>query len=437
MPFQKNLLTKIEPKVYRPVGLQPVMKEYTSKAIAKAQITRPAEKPLAKSRTELGKGLRKNLNTQNLVEHNKRRAALRKAASVEKVAFPNPFAAYFKYRAMKQAFPIIGEVGSYLGGKALNLTGKAAWGATKGVAKGAYNGAKYVLQNPGKVLKNTAKAVGVTGAAVGAGAVGAMGYGAYKGVKHVVWPAAKFGVNLVTGTVGTAIDAGKAVVKAPFAMLSGANKVRDSISAVKNMSPAGKAALGAGTALTAYMANDHAQKYREQKAQEEAMGNQYSGQLTEDQYVGKMASATKPSMTSEAQSKMANVDRPNIPADTSKPNSNNPEDYPDMYDYQEYVNTEGHPDRENLPNHIEDDKSPRKIAQVIGADIAVISEINEYTGHPRMKVASMSYREKVAAAKGSKLLGASLTIGATGIGVAQLNKREGEFKVWKPNYYVQ
>ena len=54
-----------------------------------------------------------------------------------------------------------------------------------------------------------------------------------------------------------------------------------------------------------------------------------------------------------------------------------------------------------------------------------------------MKVASMSYRDKVAAAKGSKLLGASLTIGATGIGVAQLNKREGEFKVWKPNYYVQ
>lgn len=425
MPFQKNLLTKIEPKVYRPVGLQPVMKEYTSKAIAKAQITRPAEKPLAKSRTDLGKGLRKNLNTQNLVEHNKRRAALRKAASVEKVAFPNLFAAYFKYRAMKQAFPIIGEVGSYLGGKALNLTGKAAWGATKGVAKGVYNGAKYVAQNPGKVLKNTAKAVGVTGAAVGAGAVGALGYGAYKGIKHVAWPAAKFGVNLVTGTVGTAIDAGKAVVKAPFAMLSGANKVRDSISAVKNMSPAGKAALGAGTALTAYMANDHAQKYREQKAQEEAAGYNYTGSPTEDQYVGKMAALEVAS------------DRPNIPADTSKPNSNNPEDYPDMYDYQEYVNTEGHPDRENLPNHIEDDKSPRKVAQVIGADIAVISEINEYTGHPRMKVASMSYRDKVAAAKGSKLLGASLTIGATGIGVAQLNKREGEFKVWKPNYYVQ
>ena len=426
MPFQKNLLTKIEPKVYRPIGLEPVMKNYTSKAIAKDQITRNPEKPLAKMRTQLGKGLRKNLNTQRLVEHNKQRAAMRKEASeVEKLAFPNPLATYFKYRALKQTFPIVGEVGSYIGGKALELGGKAAWGATKGIAKGTYNATKYVVKNPGKVLKNTAKAVGVTGAAVGAGAVGALGYGAYKGIKHVAYPAAKFGVNLITGTVGTAVDAGKAVVKAPFALLSGANKVRDGIGSLKHMSPAGKAALGAGTAVTAYMANDYAQKYREQKAEEEAAGYNYTGSPTEDQYVGKMASDENPS------------NRPNIPADTSKPNSNNPEDYPDMYDYQEYVNTEGHPDRENLPDHFENDKSPRKIAQVIGADIAVISEINEYTGHPRMKVASMSYRDKVAAAKGSKLLGASLTLGATGIGVAHLNKREGEFKVWKPNYYVQ
>ena len=425
MPFQKNLLTRIDPKVYRPVGLEPVMKTYTSKTIAKNQITKNPEKPLAKMRTQLGKGLRKNLNTQQLVERNKQRAAMRKEASdMEKLAW-NPFATYMQYRAAKQAFPIIGDVAGYLGKKGLELTGKAAWGATKATARAGANAVKYVAKNPGKVLKNTAKGIGYTGAAVGAGTVGALGYGAYKGVKHVLWPAGKFGVNLVTGTVGTAVDVGKAVVKAPFSLLSGANTVKNSVSSLKHMSPAGKAALGAGTAVTAYMANDYAQKYREQKAEEEAAGYNYVGSPTEDQYVGKMATVENPS------------DRPNIPADTSKPNSNNPEDYPDMYDYQEFVNTEGHPDRENLPSHFEDDKSPRKIAQVIGADIAVISEINEYTGHPRMKVASMSYRDKVAAAKGSKLLGASLTLGATGIGVAQLNKREGEFKVWKPNYYVQ
>lgn len=432
MPFQKNLITRIDPKVYRPVGLMPVVKQYEIKTVP--QVSRDIAKPLAKSRTALGKGLRKNLNAKALGERNKQRAA---QARMEKQA--GLFDAAVKLRAYSAAFPFVGEAVRWVGGRALSAVGHGIASGAKATARGAANAVKYTVKNPGQALKRTGKAVGYTAAGLGGLAGAGALYAGYKGVKHIVAPTLRMGfkgvkgaAGLVTGTVGTAVDLGKAAVKAPFSLLSGANSMRKGINSLSTMSQPAKAALGLGTAATAYAANEYATKYKEQKAEEQAMGGMYDGIPTEDQYVGKMAS-----YRIEATKDKANVvnDKPNIPADTSTPNSNNPEDYGDMYDYQEFVNTEGHPDRENLPNHIE--QEPRKVAHIIGADIAVISEINEYTGHPRYKTASMTYRQKLAASNGSKLLGASLVLGGTGIAVGQLNKKDGEFKTWKPNYYVQ
>lgn len=420
MPFQKNLITRIDPKVYLPTGIMPSVKQYTIKPQTASQVTRDVQRPLAsihRSRPTVGKQLRANLKAQ----------ARKKTANIEKDAsftgnvfrMMYPKAAFYKDMA-----PFIWDGVKYVGGKAAKGLGNAAVGGVKAVGRGV----KYTAQNPGKVLKGTGKAALYTAGAAGTGAAALAGYGLYKGMKHIVAPGVRMGwkgvkgaTGLVTGTVGTAYDLGKAVVKAPFSLLSGANSVRKGLGSLSNMSQPAKAALGAGTAVTAYYANEYAQKYKEQKAQEEEQAGMYAGLPTEDQYAGKMAAAEDYP--------------PNIPKDTSTPNSNNPEDYADMYDYQEYVNSEGHPDRDNLPNPIE--KEPRKVASLLGMDIAVHSEINEYTGHPRIKVASMTYREKCAKSQGSKLLGASLVLGGTAIGVGQLNKREGEFKQWKPNYYAQ
>ena len=420
MPFQKNLVTRIDPKVYKPVGIMPTVKQYTIKPQAASQVTRDVQRPLEsvhRSRPTVGKQLRANLKAQS----RKKTASIEKDAGFVGTVFRMmyPKAAFYKDMA-----PFVWDGVKYVGGKAAKGLGNAAIGGVKAVGRGV----KYTAQNPGKVLRGTGKAALYTAGAAGTGAAALAGYGLYKGMKHIVAPGVRMGwkgvkgaTGLVTGTVGTAYDLGKAVVKAPFSLLSGANSVRKGLGSLSTMSQPAKAALGAGTAVTAYYANEYAQKYREQKAQEEAQAGMYAGLPTEDQYVGKMAAADN--LLS------------NIPKDTSTPNSNNPEDYADMYDYQEYVNSEGHPDRDNLPNPIE--KEPRKVASLLGMDIAVHSEINEYTGHPRIKVASMTYREKCAKSQGSKLLGASLVLGGTAIGVGQLNKREGEFKQWKPNYYAQ
>lgn len=150
MPFQKNLVTRIDPKVYTPVGIMPSVKQYTIKPQAASQVTRDVQRPLAsihRSRPTVGKQLRANLKAQ----------ARKKTASIEKDAgfagtvfrMMYPKAAFYKDMA-----PFVWDGVKYVGGKAAKGLGNAAVSGVKAVGRGV----KYTAQNPGKVLKGTGKA---------------------------------------------------------------------------------------------------------------------------------------------------------------------------------------------------------------------------------------------------------------------------------------
>lgn len=144
--------------------------------------------------------------------------------------------------------------------------------------------------------------------------------------------------------------------------------------------------------------------------------------------------------------------RPNIPQDTTQPSSSNPSDTFDYFDYQELVNTEGMPDRSNIPA-LKDmrNKSPFKVAHEIGADLSVIQAMNDYlivgmtSDGDFIKEAGISVPERlnkmVAATKkalkltpnkhalpGSRLLGAAILSGAGGVTTYGLGRVLGEKK---------